>query len=125
MVRQAESKLTTLALLLLGLLVLGGCSQPESTETPAAETAAPAAKAAAEVSVDVLIAKAEALYLQAREKEHAWMVTSRSITEAREALADGDEMRARQAAEKAVMTAEASLKQAEDETLAWQDRVPK
>ncbi len=125
MVQQAESRLSALALVVLGLLVLGGCSQPESTETSSAEEQAPAVEAAPEVSVDALIAEAEELYQQAKEKEHAWIVTSRSIAEAKEALAAGDEATARQAAEKAVMTAEASLKQAEDEALAWQSRVPK
>ncbi|WOJ92693.1 hypothetical protein R0135_12980 [Congregibacter variabilis] len=67
--------------------------------------------------------RASAIYEQALAQEHGWSVTQPLIDEAREAMAAGDEDRAQALADRALLTAEQSLKQARDEKNAWQARV--
>ena len=76
-------------------------------------------------NVAAIIAEAEKVHLAAREKEHAWTVTGKHLKDAKEALAAGRTEAALVSAERALITAKASLKQAEIESVAWKDRALK
>ncbi len=74
-------------------------------------------------SVEETLARAEQIHAQALELEHGWSVTEPFIEEARAALEAGDMESAAAIAERALLTAEQSLKQGQEEKTAWQDRV--
>lgn len=78
---------------------------------------------ASEGAAEILL-KAKLVYLKAKEKQHAWSITTRMMEAAEKALASGDEKAAVNAATRALFTAEASLAQAESQAIAWQARVP-
>lgn len=69
-----------------------------------------------------LIAEAEALQQEARDKLYAWVATSRFIDQAKAAQSAGDTSQARQLAERAISLANASLAQATKEAASWQTR---
>lgn len=67
--------------------------------------------------------RANLIYQQALAEEHGWSVTEPLMEEARAALAAGDSEAAQALADRALLTAEQALKQARDESSAWQARV--
>lgn len=67
--------------------------------------------------------QAASIYEQALAREHGWSVTQPLIQAAREAAAAGDEVLAQELADRALVTAEQALKQAEVEESAWRSRV--
>ncbi|WP_414980285.1 hypothetical protein [Congregibacter sp.] len=67
--------------------------------------------------------RATALHQEALAQEHGWSVTEPLIEEARAALAAGDTEGAQALADRALLTAEQALKQAQTEKGAWQARV--
>jgi hypothetical protein len=69
------------------------------------------------------LARASAIHQQALAQEHGWSVTEPLIIEARAAIEAGDVEHAQTLADRALLVAEQSLKQAEDEKTAWQARV--
>lgn len=81
--------------------------------------------ARADASQPVLdtLERATTAYEQALALEHGWSVTEPLMEEARQALAEGDDTRALELAERALLTAEMSLKQARKESTNWKDRV--
>lgn len=70
------------------------------------------------------LAEAIALHKQAMTGNHGWVVTTRAIESAKQALAAEDLPEARVQTAKAHKTANASLIQMQREQEAWQDRVP-
>lgn len=70
------------------------------------------------------LAKADAVYEKALALGHGWSVTQPLIDEAHAALAGGDQLKAQALADRALLTAEQSLEQAEREQTAWRSRVP-
>ena len=81
--------------------------------------------AAKDLSVANMIAEAEAVYQEAKSLEHAWIITKTHLKMAKTALAQGDELQAMAAAKRALLTANASVKQAQVENTAWSGRVIK
>ncbi len=69
-----------------------------------------------------VISRAEQLNADARAEHNAWVQTQRFIDKAKTAMVSGDKEGARAAADRAVLLAEASLKQVEAEREAWQQR---
>lgn len=69
-----------------------------------------------------LIAEAEALQQEARDKLYAWVATSRFIDQAKAAQSSGDSVKAKVFAERAISLANASLAQATKEAASWQAR---
>ncbi|MFK8042627.1 hypothetical protein [Congregibacter sp.] len=67
--------------------------------------------------------RASELHQQALALEHGWSVTEPLIAEARAAMDAGNADQAQALADRALLVAEQSLKQAEDEKSAWQTRV--
>ena len=67
--------------------------------------------------------RADTIHQQALAQEHGWSVTEPLMDEARAAMAAGDEDLAQALADRALLTAEQSLKQAQAEKSAWQTRV--
>ncbi|WOJ97201.1 hypothetical protein R0137_01180 [Congregibacter brevis] len=67
--------------------------------------------------------RASELHRQALALEHGWSVTEPLIAEARAAMDAGNGGQAQALADRALLVAQQSLKQAEDEKSAWQTRV--
>jgi len=113
------------------LLMMSGCTESETLtrelpgNTGAINKGATnnGAVEAREGAAEILL-KAELVYLKAKEKQHAWSITTRMMEDAEKALSSGDEKAALNAATRALFTAEASLAQAESQAIAWQARVP-
>ncbi len=80
---------------------------------------------AAQESVQNIISQAETAYEEAKRLGHAWTKTNGFLQEARSALAAGNKIEARMAADRALFTARASVNQANREKDAWRDRVLK
>jgi hypothetical protein len=78
--------------------------------------------AASDDEVLAVLELAEARYSEALALEHGWSVTEPLMQEAREALAAGDSEAALELAERALLTAEQALRQADEEKRAWQQR---
>jgi hypothetical protein len=77
---------------------------------------------AGEAEVEEVLDRAEAAYARALELEHGWSVTEPLMEEARAALAAGEVDRAQEIAERALLTAEQAVLQAEHEAEAWRGR---
>jgi hypothetical protein len=105
----------------LALSVLA-CS--ESTVINGSESTAKEDKPTGSEAVALTLSEAISLYNAAKEKNHAWIVTSTEIALAEQAIASGDLATAQQAAKRAHLTAQASLDQARLESQAWRARVP-
>ena len=75
-------------------------------------------------SVADIITQAEAAYAEAATLSHAWTTTRTLIDQASTALEAGQEERARELAQQALATAQASVEQARVEAEGWQSRVP-
>ncbi|WP_439102820.1 hypothetical protein [Congregibacter sp.] len=69
------------------------------------------------------LARASELHQQALAQEHGWAVTEPLMEEARAAMEAGDSEKAQSLADRALLVAEQSLKQAETEKSVWQTRV--
>ncbi|HIG61283.1 MAG TPA: hypothetical protein EYQ22_10410 [Gammaproteobacteria bacterium] len=104
------------------VLSLFGCGESNSVKPGEATLAK--ADAAASDSPEVILFATKSLYNGAKQKDHAWIATSREIAVAEKALEAGDLAAARQAALRAQLTAQASLAQANLESQAWRTRVP-
>ena len=106
------------------LVGLSACS--ESTEQPGAADAAPATveQPVPQIATSDIIAQAQAALAESTVLSHAWSVTQPLIDEAQSALQAGEDERARELAERALATAEASVEQAKAELTSWQSRVP-
>jgi len=76
-------------------------------------------------SVADIITQAEATYAEAAALSHAWTTTRTLIDQASAALGAGEDERARELAEQALATAQASVEQARVEAKDWQSRVPR
>jgi hypothetical protein len=85
----------------------------------------PLAWAAADETQSVFdtLERANAAYEEALSLEHGWSVTEPLMEEARAALSAGDEARAQELADRALLTAEMALEQARAEADNWQERV--
>jgi len=128
MAQRVESKMKLRAsgiLVLFSVFLLTGCGDDQAVDSSVPVEAEMAQPSTDETSTAAMIEKARALYEEAELKEHAWLVTSRSIDAATQALADNDDEAARVAAKLAIFTAQASLQQAETEAMSWKSRVPK
>ena len=77
---------------------------------------------AGEAEVEDVLARTEAAYARALALEHGWAVTEPLMEEARAALAAGEVDRAQEIAERALLTAEQAVAQAEREAESWRDR---
>ena len=86
--------------------------------------AVPGSLADSAAEVGQLIAEAEEKHAQAREQGHGWSSTVDLLSSAKAELSAGDVARALAIAERALLTANASLEQAADEQQAWRARVP-
>ncbi len=73
--------------------------------------------------VEDLLARAAAAHEQALALEHGWAVTEPFMEQARQALADGNVDAAHELAQRALLTAEKSVAQAQSEAEAWKGRV--
>jgi hypothetical protein len=62
-------------------------------------------------------------YEQALAQEHGWSVTPSLIDAAKEAAASGNDTLAQELADRALLTAEQALRQAQSEKHAWKSRV--
>ncbi|WP_439107463.1 hypothetical protein [Congregibacter sp.] len=69
------------------------------------------------------LARASEIHQQALAEEHGWSVTEPLMAEAKAAMEAGDAELAQELADRALLVAEQSLKQARDEKTAWQARV--
>ncbi|EAQ98271.2 hypothetical protein [Congregibacter litoralis] len=69
------------------------------------------------------LARAMDIHQQALAEEHGWAVTEPLMEEARAALEAGDPEQAQMLADRALLVAEQSLKQAQSEKTAWKTRV--
>jgi hypothetical protein len=74
-------------------------------------------------SVFDTLERANAAYEEALSLEHGWSVTEPLMEEARQALSAGDESRAQELADRALLTAQMALEQARAEADNWKDRV--
>lgn len=69
-----------------------------------------------------MLERATAIHKQALAQKHGWSVTAPLIAEAQAAISAGDG-RAQELAQRALLCAERSLEQAEQEKHIWQSRV--
>ena len=110
-------------------LIIVGCTESEtlkrevSADKAVAGDSSTGDRSDGENAAGVL-ARAKSIYAEAKEKEHAWVITARMIGAAEKELATGEEDAAMIAARRALFTAEASLTQAETQEAAWRARVP-
>lgn len=74
--------------------------------------------------IQLVLSRAETVLAEARSLGHAWSVTQPLIDEAHAALTAGELAKARDSAERALLTAEQAVKQAKDEQNNWARRVP-
>ena len=105
-------------------IILAGCSDP-SKDLASAEVDESSSVALEVVEIQILLSNADSVYETAKEKEHAWIITSRLLASARENLLVGDEEAAMADAKRALFTAEASVLQANKPDSDWQARVPR
>jgi hypothetical protein len=75
--------------------------------------------------IRAILSEADVAYKAAKAKNHSWTMTARLLASAREALSAGNETTALVDAERALLTAQASLQQANKEENEWLTRVPK
>lgn len=75
-----------------------------------------------EQQVMATLEQAELQHARAVELEHAWSTTTTLMDEARSALASGDVEAAQSLAERALLTANKAIEQAETERAAWRER---
>ena len=114
------NKKTLLVFVCVSSMVFG-CAEREASSSDAGTSTEEASNVE---SVQAVIEQAEAAYAMAKEKQHAWTVTTRLLEAARKAQASGDESAAMVAANRALFTAEASIAQADSEEADWHSRVP-
>ena len=113
----------------IGLLnLLAGCTEPQKVEqVPLTEFSANGqlkSTMADTKSLEEIMAEAQSVYEQAKAREHSWIVTAKHLAGARKHLAEGDRDAALVQARRALLTAKASLEQADIESKAWKARVP-
>lgn len=108
-----------LSVILAVLLV--SCAEPKDDKALSSQVE----NANSNTRVLEILEKAEKVHEHAVMKEHAWTVTVNHIQAARNALASGDTEDALLSANRALLTANASLSQADREEKAWQARVLK
>ena len=108
----------TLIIIFLSSIFLSACAGPDenkvSQEVPKQDQAL--------TSVQDILSKAEGVYAEAKALEHSWTVTAKHIKSTKESLAAGHTEAALVSAERALLTAEASLAQANKESKAWKFR---
>ncbi len=102
-------KVTLLLILVLLLFLIAACAEPDNTAD----------------SIEDIIGKAEAAHQTAAEQGHAWTKTAQFLASAKDKLANGEEGAAMVDAQRALLTANASVAQAANEEIAWKGRVPK
>ena len=107
------------------VIVFDGCSEPR--ENSAGAQVREASRVASEIDQDIqsILSEAQALYESAQEKEHAWIVTRKLLASAREGLSSGDQDAAMVDAKRALITAQASVVQADKPASDWRARVPR
>jgi hypothetical protein len=110
-------------LFILFLMTGSGCGEPPETDSA---SHAQTKKVSAPVRPDPaeIIAQAESIYQQAKALEHAWITTSTQLAIARKALNESNRKASLVAAKRALLTAKASLLQAQRESEDWRGRVP-
>ena len=102
-------------------VLLVSCAEPKDDKALSSQVE----NANSNTRVLEILEKAEKVHEHAVMKEHAWTVTVNHIQAARNALASGDTEDALLSANRALLTANASLSQADREEKAWQARVLK
>jgi len=107
------------SLSVIAAVLLVSCAEPKEDKALNSQ----AENINSNTSVLEILEKAEKVHEHAAIKEHAWTVTVNHIQAARNALASGDTEDALLSANRALLTANASLSQADREEKAWQARV--
>lgn len=102
-------KVTSLLIFVLPLLLIVACAEPDKPAD----------------SIQDIIGQAQAAHQTAAEQGHAWTRTSQLLASAKDKLSKGEERAAMVDAQRALLTANASVAQAANEEIAWKGRVPK
>ncbi len=106
------------------LLLILACAGPMEI-SGSADARTPEAHVAHNESVQTVIQTARQKFQQALKLDYAWRVTADLISEAEKRMAAGDTQGAHDAATRALLSAEASILQAEHESRVWRERLPK
>ncbi|MFT7685172.1 MAG: hypothetical protein ACI9FB_000515 [Candidatus Azotimanducaceae bacterium] len=126
MVQQVGSNLMNFTalkktLIFMLTLLLVSCTEPKEIQ----DTSMNKVNIRLDPSVIEILENAEKIHKQASDREHAWIITTKHVQTSREALAAGHTEEALISANRALLTAKASLNQADTEETAWKARVLK
>lgn len=125
--RQGLPELRDFIAISILMIAITSCAEPSENKTSESESTKTVVTTIdnKEQSIADILAQAEQKYSEAKTLEHAWKATRAQIVIAHEALKENDQEKAKDAATRALFTANASLKQAQRGKEDWLTHVVK